>query len=121
MNIRLTFSVRRPLRSSASEYRLEFLDRLSELPCVLAQCDKSDCFSQTNNNKYMMISPYVRVFMALLNGPNDEVTPQVRMKTYLTLVFALAHHDGVDDAENILELIFRGLADIDRSVRLSAG
>lgn len=59
--------------------------------------------------------------MALLDGPNDAITPQVRMKTYLTLVFVLAHHDGVDNAENILEVIFRGLADIDRSVRLSAG
>jgi serine/threonine-protein kinase ATR len=120
-NILLTFSVRRPLCSTASEYRLGFLGRLSELPCVLAQCDKSDCFSQTNNNKYLTISPYVRAFMALLNGPNDVVTPQVRMKTYLTLVFVLAHHDGVDNAENILQLIFRGLADMDRSVRLSAG
>ena len=59
--------------------------------------------------------------MALLDGSSDVVTPQVRMKTYLTLVFVLAHHDGVDDAEGMHDIIFRGLADINRSVRLSAG
>ena len=63
----------------------------------------------------------MRLFMVLLNGPTDEVTPQVRMKVYSTLVFVLAHHDGVDSPESVLDLIFRGLGDTDRSVRLSAG
>lgn len=59
--------------------------------------------------------------MVLLNGPTDEVTPQVKMKVYSTLVFVLAHYDGADSTETILDLIFRGLGDTDRSVRLGAG
>jgi len=88
---------------------------------VLAECCQSDCLLQSNNNKYLTVSPYVTIFARLLEGPEVEVTTQVRRQAYLALSFVLSHHNGTEDATEVVKLLLKGLADADRSVRLGAG
>jgi serine/threonine-protein kinase ATR len=63
------------------------------------------------------------VLARLIDGREDEVTPPVRRKTYDVLAQAIRHHEhGAEEGMNhAANMILRGMADKDRSVRLSAG
>ncbi len=112
---------RRPLSSTTSASKLAIIEQLTELPCALAQCDKSNCQSQTTNNKYLTAACYLPLFVLFFRGPEGEITSQVRRRAYLALASVFNHHDEAKDMGDVTKLLFEGLVDVDRSVRLSAG
>ncbi|KAJ3516810.1 hypothetical protein NLJ89_g892 [Agrocybe chaxingu] len=111
----------RPLLSTTPTARSGLLERISALPCLLAQCDRSNCLEQNGNNKYMMAQVYVPLVSRLLKGTDDEVTVEIRRKTYSAFSCILKHHSGTQDLTLMWGLLYRGSIDPDRNVRLSAG
>lgn len=103
------------------EARLSLVCKIAQLPCLLAQCDKSDCTTQFTNNAFLTVLPYLPVITHLLDGPEDEVTPDIRRRVYLALLPALLHQNATEDLEPIVSILQRGVNDTDRSVRVSAG
>lgn len=103
------------------EARLSLVCKIAQLPCLLAQCDTSECTAQSMNNAFLTVLPYLPVITHLLDGPEDEVTPDIRRKVYLALLPALVHHNGLEDLEPIVSILLRGINDSDRSVRVTAG
>lgn len=103
------------------EARLSLISKIAQLPCLLAQCDKTDCTTQFTNNAFLTVLPYLPVITHLLDGPEDEVTPDIRRSVYLALLPVLLHHNAREDLEPIVNILQRGVNDSDRSVRVSAG
>jgi serine/threonine-protein kinase ATR len=103
------------------EARLSLICKIAQLPCLLAQCDKTDCTTQSTNNAFLTVLPYLPVITHLLDGPEDEVTPDIRRRVYLALLPILLHHNATEDLEPIVNILQRGVNDSDRSVRVSAG
>ena len=103
------------------EARLSLIGKIAQLPCLLAQCDNTDCTTQSTNNAFLMVLPYLPVITHLLDGPEDEVTPDIRRRVYLAMLPVLLHHNATEDLEPIVNILQRGVNDSDRSVRVSAG
>ena len=103
------------------EARLSLICKIAQLPCLLAQCDGTDCTTQSTNNAFLTVLPYVPVITHLLDGPEDEVTPDIRRRVYRALLPVLLHHNATEDLEPIVNILQRGMNDLDRSVRVSAG
>lgn len=111
---------RREIEQSA-EARLSMIKKLANLQCFLAQCDKTDCTSQTAHNEFLTASEYFPLIHRLLRGTVEDVTPECRRRVHDALGFILRHHSGNDDVKYIIEPILCGMSDPDRSVRISAG
>lgn len=103
------------------EARLSLVCKIAQLPCLLAQCDKTECIAQSTNNAFLTVLPYLPVITHLLDGPEDEVTPDIRRRVYLALLPVLVHHNATEDLEPIVNILLRGMNDSDRSVRINAG
>ncbi|KAF8165694.1 hypothetical protein B0H34DRAFT_690087 [Crassisporium funariophilum] len=101
--------------------RLAIADKLANLPCLLAQCDSTDCTTQIANNAFLTVQCYLPVITCLLDGQEDEVTPQVRRKVHHAITSMFRHRDWTEDLEPMISIVFRGMNDMDRSVRISAG
>ncbi|KAF8961112.1 hypothetical protein BDZ97DRAFT_1664899 [Flammula alnicola] len=101
--------------------RLALIDKLASMPCLLAQCNATDCLSQNANNNFLTVSPYTPVISSLLEGPQEEVTPDIRRKIYHAFCSILKHHNGKEILDSSIDIVFRGMGDVDRSVRVSAG
>lgn len=94
---------------------------MAELQCLLALCDKTDCLSQTTHNDFLSVGEYIPLVNRLLTGTPEEVTADCRRRLYIALGLILKHHSGKEDVNAFIDPIFRGMADSDRSVRISAG
>ncbi|KDR84098.1 hypothetical protein GALMADRAFT_219929 [Galerina marginata CBS 339.88] len=108
-------------RQLESSQRLSVINKLMDLPCLLAQCDKTDCLAQTANNNFLTVSDYLPLVRLLLDGAAGDSTPDFRRKVYLALSFIVQHHSATENLDSVVELLFHGIADADRSVRMSAG
>lgn len=95
--------------------------KLANLQCFLAQCDKTDCASQTAHNEFLTATEYFPLIDRLLQGKVEDVTPECRRQVYNALGFILKHHSGKDDVQRLIDPILNGMSDPDRSVRISAG
>ena len=99
-------------------------EQLGKLACLLVHCNQPRCSSDAANEYIATISPCLPVVSRLLEGPEDEVTKDVRQRVFAGFSRVIKHHprnqrlDGLDD---ITHVIFHGLIDRDRSVRLAAG
>lgn len=93
---------------------------LADLICLLALCDKSDCTIGHTNNKYLTITPFIPYLIRILGANPTDARTEVRTKAFRTIEVILKHHTG-DIPEIVVDLLFRGIADEDRSVRISAG
>ncbi|KAH9482313.1 Serine/threonine-protein kinase ATR [Psilocybe cubensis] len=111
---------RREIDPSAAS-RPSIISKMGELQCLLALCNKSDCLSQNTHNNFLSIREYAPLIKQLLNGTVEEVTPDCRRKLFIALGYICKHHSGKEDADVVIDYIFRGMTDTDRSVRLSAG
>lgn len=67
------------------------------------------------------MSFYLPAIARLLDGPEAEVTSSVRRSVFSAFRPIIQHHAGSERLEDIMNTIFRGIVDTDRSVRLSAG
>lgn len=103
------------------EARISLICKIAQLPCLLAQCDKTDCTTQSTNNSFLTVLPFLPVITHLLDGPEVEVTPDIRRRVYLALLPVLIHHNATEDLEPIVNVLQRGVNDLNRSVRVSAG
>ncbi|TFK43883.1 hypothetical protein BDQ12DRAFT_199518 [Crucibulum laeve] len=114
----------RPLSLSTTIARVELIDKLAELPCILANCDGSECLAIANILPLSTIRPCFHLISRITEGNAEEVTDVVRRRLYSTLGRIIKHHavnrteDGVDNA---IQVILRGITDPERSVRSSAG
>ena len=111
----------RPSSQLTPEARLSLVCNIGQLPCLLAQCDKTECTAHSTNNAFLTVLPYLPVITQILDGSEDEVTPDIRRRVYLALLPALVHHNATEDLEPIVGIVLRGMNDSDRSVRVSAG
>ncbi|KAF9462064.1 hypothetical protein BDZ94DRAFT_1283268 [Collybia nuda] len=70
------------------------------------------------------ISAGLSIVMRLLDGPEEEVTPDVRRHALSSFTHVIRRHTLTEDlngVEHTANVIFLRLGDLDRSVRLSAG
>jgi serine/threonine-protein kinase ATR len=84
-------------------------------------CDKTDCLNQTTDIDSLALAPYLPLISELFKGSEEQVTSHVRRRVYLALCAIYKHHRGTEQLNSFVELTFRGLDDIDRSVRVIAG
>lgn len=96
------------------------MEMLVDLICLLALCDKSDCTQGHTNNKYLSITPFIPILIRVLGANAADGTAELRTKAYRAIDVILKHHTG-DTPQIVVDLLFRGIADEDRSVRISAG
>lgn len=118
--IEVSLYSRHQIDTSATS-RLAIINKMAELQCLLALCDKTDCLSQTTHNDFLSVCEYIPLINWLLSGTAEEVTPDCRRRLYNALGYICKHHSGKEDVNVVIDLIFRGMADPDRSVRISAG
>ena len=73
----------------------------------------------------MIIMPtYMTVGILLLDGPEKEVTTEVRTAVYDALLYSMRHDNRAyfnGRLEDIVSFIFRGMKDDSRDVRRSSG
>ncbi|KAF4575250.1 serine/threonine-protein kinase M1 [Pleurotus pulmonarius] len=118
-DVRIRFE--RPLKDNSSDARLALVDRLLQLPCVLA-----GCAAQVHHRlRNISLLPFVQTLLAhLLNGSLDDTDPNVRSRIYDAYNVVIAHDAPIyskQELEQTLDVLMHGLCDRGRSVRLSAG
>ncbi|KAF9567437.1 hypothetical protein CPC08DRAFT_22231 [Agrocybe pediades] len=101
--------------------KLSVATKLSDLPCLLAYCDKSNCFTQRTHNTILEVGAYTPLLHALLDDSKQNTTPDIRRRVYSALEFILKHHSGQEDLQPVVNLLFVGMRDPDRSVKISSG
>lgn len=113
----------RPLSATGIASRISLAKDLADLICLLSSCKGPKCSDPCDQQDLATLSPCLVIIKNLFDGSDDEVTSEVRRRTYVALTRIIRHHsgkslEGWEDAENV---IFRGMKDKERSVRLSAG
>jgi serine/threonine-protein kinase ATR len=114
----------RPLLDASSTARISLAEQLGKLTCLLARCNQSQCSSDAANNYIATISPCLPVASRLLEGPENEVTSDVRRRVFAGFTRVIKHHSrnqSLGGLEGVTNIIYRGLVDRDRSARLAAG
>ncbi len=104
-----------------SNARSTLLEKLAELSCLLAQCDTTDCLAHSLINKSLTIRPYIPVLGRLLESSEEEASSDIRRRVYQVLLRAFKHHNPDEVADMAVDMVFKGMNDSDRSVRVSAG
>lgn len=108
-----------PLSNGTSTARLTLLALLDELDDLLASTENPLKGAQ------LIVAPVILpVITRILTGSEGEATSDVRRMAFRTLGRALQHHViGVREQADstVLNLLTMGIADSERSVRLSAG
>ncbi|KAJ7688699.1 hypothetical protein B0H17DRAFT_938064 [Mycena rosella] len=111
----------RQLVDSDAPARVALADKLVKFACDVCGCEAPH---HSKRLKLSAISTGLSVVARFLDGPEDEVSPGVRRRAYVVLSNMIRHHtitpgrEGLDHTSN---MIFRGIGDLDRSVRLGAG
>ena len=101
--------------------RSTLLEKLAELPCLLAQCDTTDCLALNLTNNSLTIRPYIPVLGRLLESSAEDAGSDLRRRVYQVLLRAFKHHNPDEMADMAVDMVFKGMNDPDRSVRVSAG
>ncbi|KAF8076761.1 hypothetical protein FPV67DRAFT_1472577 [Lyophyllum atratum] len=121
---RLNDCTQRPLFETGSAYRIAFAKRLGDLVCLLSHCDGSKCPDASGKQTLATLFPGLNGVARLLQGSEDEVNSEVRRVAFAALAKVVRHHSlkqRRDGLSSVPDIIFPGLADRERSVRLSAG
>ncbi|KAG6891314.1 hypothetical protein C0992_009195 [Termitomyces sp. T32_za158] len=114
----------RPLLHTDSPVRVSFAKNLATLACLLCRCDSSQCSVSVDVQSLPMLSFALDGIMHLLNGPDAQVTSELRRLAFAALTRVVRHNSIKEDRDTIdgtVDFIFRGLTDRERSVRLGAG
>lgn len=118
------FLISKSLIATSVTFRTSLADKVANLCCALAHCDSSDCWSSRHTVNLTLIPGILPIAGRLLDVSEGDVSSAVRRRVYTVLTRAIRHHsldaglEGLEDATNV---IFQGLTDKDRSVRLCAG
>ncbi|KAJ6615603.1 hypothetical protein B0H10DRAFT_2220252 [Mycena sp. CBHHK59/15] len=114
----------RPLNESGASTRIALANELANFSCTASGCKESDLPRHSKRLKLSTIPAGLSVVARFLDGHEGDVSSGVRRRAYGVLSNMIKHHsinperDRMDHAANT---ILRGIADSDRSVRLSAG
>ncbi|KAG6850185.1 hypothetical protein H0H93_016613, partial [Arthromyces matolae] len=112
------------LVASSLDTRLSIAKKLMSLACLLCHCDGSQCSSSFGDKSSRSLSTILEAIVHLLDWPENQVSSELRRLLFAGVAKVVRHHvlknesEGPDQLANI---IFRGLEDKERSVRLSAG
>ncbi|KAH8096675.1 hypothetical protein BXZ70DRAFT_1032531, partial [Cristinia sonorae] len=114
----------RPVYNPSATARLTLAKHLAELPCALFHDSDSSCVKPDRMLAVSTIPVCLRVSISLLEGSNTEVTPAVRRAVFDAIGRGTRHHTmgfGGRKFEHVAEIIYMGMRNTDRGVRLSAG
>ncbi|KAF5387623.1 hypothetical protein D9615_000714 [Tricholomella constricta] len=121
---RLNERIQRPSLETGTAHRVSFAKRLAGLVCLISHCDGSKCHDAPGKRTLPTLRPGLPGVARILEGPEDEVNSEVRRLAFAALAKAI-HHHGHEYRDvrpaHVLDVVFRGLVDRERSVRLSAG
>lgn len=68
-----------------------------------------------------LVQMYMPMIERLLEGPSAEVDPSIRQAVFSALSCILKHRNEEDPIPRSIDIIFQGLHDKDRGVRIRAG
>ncbi|KAJ6486408.1 hypothetical protein C8R47DRAFT_1216527 [Mycena vitilis] len=111
----------RQLVDDDAQSRIALLDQIAKFGCAVSGCDHPQHSKRLN---LTTLPAGLSVVARFLDGPEGEVSPGVRRRAYTVLGNALKHHTISPEREGLEHAsytILRGIVDLDRSVRLSAG
>jgi serine/threonine-protein kinase ATR len=114
----------RPLSDASSTARISLAAKLGELTCLLAHCRQPLCSDGAENQYIATIPSCLTVISRLLDGPEAEVTNDVRRRVFAGFKRVIKHHSRnqtLGEFEGVTNIVACGLVDKDRSVRLAAG
>ncbi|KAF7302261.1 hypothetical protein MIND_00793200 [Mycena indigotica] len=113
----------RELMDSDAESRFVLIDKMSTCLCSAGGCDSSGHVH--SKTRFLLSLDATVVFVArVIDGPANEATNRVKRRALNVLAVGMHHHCGdlpgpmIDRAWN---LVWMGIADLDRNVRLAAG
>ena len=95
--------------------------KLATVPCLLANCNGKDCLSLADRNEFLSVGQYLPLIRLLIEDTSNEASAEHRRQVYSALGFILKHHSGLEDLQPFIDLLFGGITDSNRSVRISAG
>ncbi|KAI0797124.1 hypothetical protein C8Q75DRAFT_710778 [Abortiporus biennis] len=114
----------RPIHDPSATSRIAIARNFSRLSCAIVHDGTDDCFSCIRKPAVATLPAGLRVAEQLLSGTTDEIKPLVRKAVYEALGRSIRHHTS-GFAHGMLDycadFVGRGLKDVDRSVRISAG
>lgn len=114
----------RPIYNPSAEGRTTLARHLTRFSCAMARHLDSPCPAPRINLALNPLKTCILVVTGILDGSESEVTPSVRKAVYVALTRSVRHQtikcDGAG-LEYVAELAAKGMRDIDRNVRLSAG
>ncbi len=118
MRLRNSLSTRGSFEASQAP-RDAVVEKLSNLICVLTRCEDVQCTGET---RYVDVFALSDIIESMLRA--GQVTTANRRMAYNTLRHGIRHHsDGTSFHEwsRTSEVVFKGVVDKDRSIRLAAG
>ncbi|RDB19974.1 Serine/threonine-protein kinase atr [Hypsizygus marmoreus] len=116
--------IERPLQDFGSASRVLCATKLGELICFFAHCNGSGCSVSHSGIDLDALSPAISISLRLLDGPEEEVTREVRKRTLASLTRAMRHqtrNQRCESLESATRVIYHELSSNERSVRLCAG
>ncbi|KNZ76453.1 Serine/threonine-protein kinase atr [Termitomyces sp. J132] len=112
----------RPLPNADLPLKVSFAKKLATLVCLLCRCDSSQCSVLVRVQSLPMLSFVLDGVVQLLHSP--DATSELRRLAFAALTRVIRHNAIKEDNntfDGMLDFIFPGLTDRERSVRLSAG
>jgi serine/threonine-protein kinase ATR len=97
------------------------VEKLSNLISVLTRCEDVQCTGET---RYIDVFALSDIIESVLRGPAGQVTAADHQRAYNTLRHGIRHYsDGTSFHEwsRTSEVVFKGVINKDRSIRLAAG
>jgi hypothetical protein len=97
------------------------VEKLSNLICVLTRCEDVQCTGET---RYIVVFALSDIIESMLHGPAGQVTAANHQRAYNTLRHGIRHcSDGTSFHEwsRASEVVFKGVVNKDRGIRLAAG
>lgn len=112
------------LHSTSPADRINLAHKLSALVVLLAHESQAQCNGSCPTLTHPLLSMLSSAISRLFDGPDDEVTPLVRVEAYRLLNTILQHGEGPAteaEREHVKQRVERGMMDKSRSVRLATG
>ncbi|EGO02217.1 hypothetical protein SERLA73DRAFT_104608 [Serpula lacrymans var. lacrymans S7.3] len=107
-----------PLHMTAGPARLSLAEKICDFPALLSQNEG------TYGPPLSTLPCFMPILTRLLDGLEEEITGLVRRRVFLALAQVIKYHSPKSEMVSMtsaLEMIYHGLAEKDRYVRLSAG
>lgn len=113
----------RSLTETNAAFRISMAGHLANLVSLVDQPKPSQSSSGLAMWQIKTIPSGICVIARLLDGPEEEVKRELRRRAYTVLTQVIKHdtNPALEGIDHTSKIIFEGIRDVDRSVRLSAG